>query len=118
MLPASRARRWSSLRIGAIVVSGAKATVDINEKARDLKVPGFDLSAFVGFRAYPNSWTVSAGTSGVLIQQHTHGQQVRLNTESRFYPRRGRLPNLRRAVASERFRIGRRQCRSSRFGAA
>src|SRR3954453_4296406 len=112
MLSASRARRWSSLRVGAVVVSGAKASVLINcrrsaprdpayrvgggisrqrsrqfqapprippkTKARDFVVPGFDLSAFARvFGVYPNSWTVAAGTSGVLIQQHAQGQQVR-----------------------------------------
>ena len=53
------------------------------------------LSAFAWvFGIYPNSRTVTAGTSGVLIQQHAQGQQVRVNTEFRFYPRWGGLPSL------------------------
>ena len=49
-------------------------------------VPGFDLSAFAWvFGVYPNSWTVTAGTSRVLIQQHSNGQQVTGNTVLRFY---------------------------------
>jgi len=64
-------------------------------KARNHEVPGFDLSAFARvFGVYPNSWTVTAGTSGVLIQQHAHGQQVWVNTEAKFYPSLGRFTKL------------------------
>src|SRR5687767_5614738 len=122
MLSASSARRWSSRR--SVVTSGDKATVDIlvrgtpravalrveaafrsacrkNKKARE-GVPGFDLSVF--FRVFsgghPNSWTVSAGTSGVLIQQQAHGQQVGENTLRELYlkSREGGLPGRRRGV--------------------
>src|SRR5687767_6072249 len=94
MLSASSARRWSSRN--SVVTSGDKATVDISirpslekEKARDL-VPGFDPSAF--FRVFsgchPNSWTASAGTLGVLIQQQAQRQQVGRTTVPRFYLKR------------------------------
>src|SRR5688572_27608719 len=91
MLSASSARRWSSRN--SVVTSGDKATVDISirpslekEKARDL-VPGFDPSAFsrVFSGSHPNSWTASAGTLGVLIQQQAQGQQVGRTTVPRFY---------------------------------
>src|SRR5688572_23009633 len=38
--------------------------------------------------SYPNSWTVSAGTPAVLIQQHAQGQQLEGNT-ARIVPQTG-----------------------------
>ena len=81
MLSASSARRWSSRGITArsesstaelLVISGAQ-----KQKARE-DVPGFDLSSvFLGlFGVYPNSWTETAETSMVWMQQHAHVRQA------------------------------------------
>ena len=57
------------------------------EKAREV-LPGFDLSAFRRcFSGRHPSWTASAGTLEVLIQQQAHGQQVRENTMPGLYPK-------------------------------
>src|SRR5687767_9096798 len=55
------------------------------KKARDF-VPGF-VSALCVSGYYPNSWTVSAGTDGVLIQQAQVQQQQQFgrNTVQGFY---------------------------------
>jgi len=36
----------------------------------------------LGNAIYPTSRTFAAGTSGVLLQQQAHGQQVAINTSS------------------------------------
>src|SRR5688572_14073601 len=102
MLSASRARRWSRRR--SVVTSGDNATVDIQEiqvpnpktqvpkyRALQTKKPGILSRAFVQLclsGCYPNSWTASAGTDGVLIQQAQVQQQFGRNTVPRLYSKR------------------------------
>src|SRR5687768_8725984 len=102
MLSASRARRWSRRR--SVVTSGDNATVDIqgtqipnpifqfrNPGPYKTKRPGILSRALFSFCLsgyYPNSWTASAGTDGVLIQQAQVQQQFGRNTVPRLYSKR------------------------------
>src|SRR5687768_9268064 len=85
--PDLRTRKTGGRRTPVLGTNDESAPAAQNRKAREL-LPGFDLQRFLGcFCCYPNSWTGSAGTISVLMQQQAQVQRFRGNTAPGLYLR-------------------------------